>query len=236
MNVIIQSNVYLVSLQSNIIFAVRDCVYITVVNCASFFYQWRMHSFDRHKLTIINHKDQKSFNVIVMNYKNSSTYVQRQIDWLLRSYCKHAKIYVNDIVIFSKILKKHKQHFRVVFDTLQFNNIFVKIIKIFVDYFSVQLLNQKINFFDLITIENKFKIIIKFKFSNIFHQLETYFDFIDWLREYIFHYIDIFKFLQNRKIELLRFDFVVESVRRTYVVKTRIQDSTQKKKIAFVIL
>ena len=82
-----------------------------------------------------------------MNYKNLSTYVQRQINRLLRFHCKHAKVYVDDIVIFSKILKEHKKHFRVVFDTFQLNNIFVKVTKTFVDYFNVQLLDQKINFF-----------------------------------------------------------------------------------------
>ena len=236
LNVIIQFDVYFVSLQSDIILIVRDCAYITIINCVFFFYQWRVHFFDRHKLTIINHKKQKSFNVIVMSYKNSSTYVQRQINRLLRFYCKHAKIYVDDIVIFSKILKEHKKHFRVVFDTFQFNNIFVKITKIFVDYFSVQLFDQKINFFELVIVENKLKVIIKLKFSTSFHQLETYFDFIEWLREYIFHYVDIFKSLQDRKIELLRFDSIADETRRTYVAKTRVRNSTKKKKTAFAIL
>ena len=154
---------------------------------------------------------------------------------MLRLHCKHAKIYVDDIVIFSKILKKHKKHFHVVFDTFQFNNIFVKITKIFVDYFNVQLHDQKINFFELVIVENKLKAIIKFKFSTSFYQLETYFDFIEWLREYIFHYVDIFKSLQDRKIELLRFDSIVDEARRTYVAKTRVRNST-KKKTAFVIL
>ena len=128
-----------------------------------------MHFFDRHKLTIINHKKQESFNVIVINYKNLSAYVQKQINRLSRSYCKHAKTYVNDIMIFFKTLKKHKQHLRVVFDTLQSNNIFVKTTKFFIDYSFVQLLDQKIIFFELIIVEDKLKIIVKFKFWKILH-------------------------------------------------------------------
>ena len=138
-------------------------------NKLRFFYQWRMHFIDRHQLTIINHEEQIFFNVIVMNYKNSSTYIQRQINWLLRFHCKHAKVYVDDIVIFSKILKSHKQHFRVVFDTFQFHNIFVKITKTFDDYFNIQLFNQTINFFEFVIVEDKFKAIIKFKFSTSFY-------------------------------------------------------------------
>ena len=69
LNVITQLDVYFVSLQSNIILIVRDCAYITIINCVFFFYQWRVHFFDRHKLTIINHKKQEFFKIIIMNYK-----------------------------------------------------------------------------------------------------------------------------------------------------------------------
>ena len=125
-NAIIQSNVYFLFLQFNIIFVVIDCQYIIVLNCSIFFYQWKVHSKNRHKLTVITHRDQKNFNVIVMNYKNSSTYVQRQIDRLFRFYRVFAKIYVNDIVIHSCILQKHFEHFRKIFDMLRVNNIFLK--------------------------------------------------------------------------------------------------------------
>ena len=77
LNVIIQFDVYFLSLQFEIISIVLNCQYITVIDCFVFFYQWRVHFKNRHKLTIVNHKKQKSFNVIVMKYKNSSTYVQR---------------------------------------------------------------------------------------------------------------------------------------------------------------
>ena len=86
-----------------IISVVKNCFYITVVNAFVFFYQWRVHSDDRHKLTVMSHRDQKLFNVVVMKYKNSFVYVQRQIDRLLRVYRKFVKTYVDDIVIFSRI-------------------------------------------------------------------------------------------------------------------------------------
>ena len=76
-NAIIQSNVYFLSLQFDIISIVLECQYIIVLNCSIFFYQWRIHSDDRHKLTVITHRDQENFNVIVMNYKNFFVYVQR---------------------------------------------------------------------------------------------------------------------------------------------------------------
>ena len=74
------------------------------------------------------------------------------------------------------------------------------------------------------------------RFFKIFHQLKTYLKFIDWLRDYITHYVDIFKFLQNRKIELFRKEFVAENARRFYFAKTRVQNSIDLKIIFFKTL
>ena len=236
LNVITQPDAYSLSLQTNIIIAMRDCDYISIIDCSTFFYQWRVHSNDRHKFTVVNHKNQKSFNVIVMNYKNSSTYVQRQIDRLFREYRHFVRIYVNDIMIFSRTKIEHEAHLRKIFSILNKNNISIKLIKIFLDYSSISLLDQKIDSLDLITFEEKLKAIAKFRFSRIFRQLETYFDLIDWLRDYIAHYVDIFKSLQNKKTEFLRNEFIAKNVKRVYFSKTRVQHFTTKKLISFDVL
>ena len=126
----------------------------------------------------MSHRDQEFFNVIVMRYKNSFAYVQRQIDRFLRFY-KFVKIYVDDIVIYFKILKKHFFYFREIFDILTTNNIFIKLEKTFVEYFTMYLLNQKIDFLELTTIGKKLKIISKLKYSQIFQILKIYLRFID---------------------------------------------------------
>ena len=121
----------------------------------------------------MSHRDQEFFNVIVMKYKNSLAYVQKQIDRLLRFY-KFVKIYINDIVIYFKILKKHIAHLREIFDILIVNNIFIKLQKTFVEYFTMHLLNQKIDFFELTTTKKKLKIISKLKYFQIFQILKIY--------------------------------------------------------------
>ena len=168
-NVITQSNVYFLFLQDDIFTLMRSCQYIFVINCFVFFYQWKIHFIDRHKLIVINHCDQKNFNVAIMKYKNSSTYVQRQIDRLLRKQKKYVRVYVNDIVIFFNIKKKHEVHFRFVFAILKINNIFIKSTKTFLSYFNVFLLKQKIDSLNLIIIEEKLRAIVKLRFFKIFH-------------------------------------------------------------------
>ena len=58
LNAIILTDVYALLLQLDVIMEVRDCRYITVVDCFSFFYQWRVHPKDRHKLTVVTHQGQ----------------------------------------------------------------------------------------------------------------------------------------------------------------------------------
>ena len=70
---------------------------------------------DKFKFIIVLHRDNKHFNVIVINFRNSSIYVQRKINQLLRKYRVFARVYVNDVVIFNKILKKHIQHLTMIF-------------------------------------------------------------------------------------------------------------------------
>ena len=171
----------------------QNCFYISLIDASIFFYQWRVHFDDRHKLIVVTYKKQKSFNVIVMKYKNFSTYVQKQIDRLLKRFWRFARIYVDDIIIFFKTFEKHKQYLRFVFVMFQINNIFIKSNKIFLKYLFVALLSQKMNFFDLSINVEKFKIIVKIRFFKILRFLKHYFDFIDYFKKYVSFYADVFK-------------------------------------------
>ena len=171
--------------------------------------------------------------MIVINYKNSSTYVQRQIDRLFREYFHFVRTYVNDIMIFFRTKIEHETHLRKIFSMLDKNNVSIKFIKIFLNYFSISFFDQKIDSFDLITFEEKLKTIVKFRFFRIFRQFEIYLDLIDWLRDCIAHYVDIFKSLQNNKTELLRNEFIAKNVRRVYFSKTRVQHFTTEELISF---
>ena len=91
-----------ISLYNIVTIIVRDCFFISIINAFVFFNQWRVHSKNRYKLIVVIHRDQKSFNVTMINYQNSSIYVQRQINRLLRRFRQFFKIYVDDIIFFSK--------------------------------------------------------------------------------------------------------------------------------------
>lgn len=107
LNKISMFDAYPMTLQTDVIAAVLECPYISVMDCASFFHQWLVQLADRHKLTIVSHRGWEQWNVAVMGYRNSQAYVQRQIDRLLYEYRHFAKAYVDDVVVFSQSLEEH---------------------------------------------------------------------------------------------------------------------------------
>ena len=149
---------------------------------------------------------------------------------MLRKYKRFVKTYVNNIVIFFKTIEKHTTYLRVVFKMFQINNIFIKFIKTFFDYFSIVFFEQKMNFFDLSTNTDKFKIIVKIQFLKNFRFLKIYFEFIEYFREYVFFYVDVIKLFQVKKIELFKSIFIVNNVRKFYANRIRLNNSIFKKK------
>ena len=183
---------------------IAECFYISIFDAINFFHQWLIQITDRYKLIVISHKNQKQFNVAIMSFKNSSIYVQRKINVILRVYKVFVKAYVNDIMMFNKILKKHLFHLRQIFELLNFFDIRFFLKKSYLSYSTVTLLNQKIDVFDLTIVVDKLTVIANFRFSYILKNLKKYLSFIDWLRNYIAWYVQKFDVLQKRKTLLLR--------------------------------
>ena len=226
LNAVSLSDFYLISLQSEIIQTVHDCTFIFTIDCISFFYQWRIHLSDRHKMTIVTHRDQEIFNVAVMRYKNNSVYVQRQIDRMLKLCRKFARVYIDDVVIFFKTLNEHLSHLRSIFDLLTANNISINSVKTFIDYSSVNLLEQHVNSFDLSINKDKIKIISEFIFSQNLNDFETYLSLTNWFRDYIRNYVMKFESLQNKKTTLLKDSLKLENARKTFAIKIMFSKST----------
>jgi transposase InsO family protein len=228
-------DVYPIPLQSDIIAAVQGCPYITVVDCASFFYQWRVHPDDRHKLTVVSHRGQESFNVAVMGFKNSPSYVQRQIERLLRPF-PFAKAYIDDVVISSKTLDEHVQHLRAIFSMFSSVGISIKPSKAFLGYPSVRLLGQHVDSLGLATAEEKLEAISRLQFPKTLKDLETYLGLTGWLRQYVPFYAAVAAPLQERKTLLLSKGPTAGTQRKNFSATTNIDEPTKREIDSFETL
>ena len=182
---------------------------------------------------MIIHRNQETFNVVVMNYRNSSIYVQRQIDRILRLCRIFARVYIDDVVVFSKFLNDHILHLKSIFELMFRNNIFINSVKAFIEYSSINLLRQHVNSLSLSIDEKKIKAIAQFIFSKTLTDLKTYLDLIDWFSDYIEEYVKKTKSLQNRKINLLKSSSKSDNAWKSFATKMKFLKSTIEEVKAF---
>ena len=225
LNKIAETNFYSMSLQIDIISTVSECSHITIIDATEMFYQWPVKEQNRQKFIVVSHREQKQFNVAVMKYKNSSSYVQRQVNTILRFHKSYAREYIDDIVIFSKSFDEHVQHLNIIFQLFNDLNISLSLKKFFLRYSTVQLLEKKVNAFDLTTVVEKIEAIFKLKFLANLKELETYLDFTNWLRRYCPYYAQKSNALQQLKTSLLRCALKKEQPRKSFSVHIDLKSS-----------
>jgi hypothetical protein len=133
-------------------------------------------------------------------------------------------------------MTKHVTHLIKIFEILIENEISINSKKTFIEYSSIQLLEQRVDSLNLFTDEEKLKAIAKLKFSRILKQLKTYLDLIEWMREYVLNYASVSQSLQDRKILLLKNSSIFDAVRRKFSFFTRLLNSTSIKKQTFNLI
>jgi hypothetical protein len=188
LNALLMSNVYSISSQSKIIDDLLECKYLSIFDENAFFYQWKVHSNDVYKQTIITHREQKTFLILIMSNRNSTAYVQRQMNILLNDLKKFVKIYINDIICRLKSFAKHLKHLRVSFRIFLRKELIINSLKIFLEYQSVILLEQRVNVLELIIVEKKLKTIALLKFSKNLIALKRYFELTDYFKNKIYFF------------------------------------------------
>ena len=83
---------------------------------------------------------------------------------------------------------KYIVNLRKLFLLLMKYNIVIMLIKTFFNYSNINLLNYKIDLFDMIIIKNKFKTINNIIYFVIFEDLKHYLNLINYLRNIIYYY------------------------------------------------
>ena len=88
----------------------------------------------------------------------------------LRSLKNFVKVYIDDLIIFSKDFDLYLEHLRKFFQLLKKLKIIINSKKTFLNYLNITLLEQKVDVFKLITTQKRIETLINIKF---FIDLET---------------------------------------------------------------
>jgi len=111
LNALIKRNRYSLFLIDETLARIQESKYLTQLNIIVAFNKLQMHS-DSEDLTIfIIFFNSYKYHVMLFELINESTFYQHYMNDVLFEYLhQFCQIYLDDIIIYSKILKKHKQH------------------------------------------------------------------------------------------------------------------------------
>jgi len=120
LNALIKRNHYSLSLIDETLARIQESKYLTRLNIIVTFNKLRMHS-DSEDLTIfIIFFDSYKYHIMLFELTNESTFYQHYMNDVLFEYLhQFCQIYLDDIIIYSKILKKHRRHVRLILHRLR---------------------------------------------------------------------------------------------------------------------
>ncbi len=120
LNALIKRNRYLLSLIDETLARIQDSRYLIRLNIIVVFNKLRMHSSSEDLTIFIISFDFYKYHVMSFKLINDLTFYQHYMNDMLFDYLhQFCQTYLNDIIIYSKILKKHKRHVRLVLHRLR---------------------------------------------------------------------------------------------------------------------
>ena len=168
-----------------------------------------------------------------MSYQKFSLYTQYMMNMIFHSHKFFICCYIDDIVIFSKILENHFQHLNTIFSLFNKLEITFKKIKTHLDYSSIILLDQQVDDFDMTSSKKQIAALQDLSFSKTLKNLKIYLDLTEWFYQYISYYAQWTELLQNRKTALLCKDSTADQTRKNYLKKILISDVSKFEKKIF---
>ncbi len=120
LNALIKRNRYFLSLIDETLACIQDSKYLTRLNIIVVFNKLHMHLNSEDLTIFIIFFDFYKYHVMSFKLINDSTFYQHYMNDVLFDYLhQFCQIYLDDIIIYSKTLKKHKRHVRLVLHRLQ---------------------------------------------------------------------------------------------------------------------
>ncbi len=120
LNVIFKRNRYSLSLINKIIDKIVSCKHLTRLNIISAFNKLQMHLNSKNYITFITALKAYKYKMLSFKLTNESTFFQQYMNdvlWdFLNDFCQ---VYLDDILIYSKMRKKHRDYIKLVLSWLR---------------------------------------------------------------------------------------------------------------------
>ncbi len=186
LNALIKRNRYSILLIDEVLTWIQGSKYLTWLNIIITFNKLCISSESENLITFVTFFNVYKYRVMLFELINESTFFQHYInDVLFNCLHKFCRIYLNDIFIYSKILKKHRTHVKEMLDKLREVNLQIDIDKC---KFKI----QKISFLELLIFINdlwmnswKVDVIWSWKVSRLLIHVQIFIDFCNFYWRFI---------------------------------------------------
>ncbi len=196
LNALIKRDRYSLLLIDETFARIQDSKYLTRLNIIVVFNKLRMHSRSEDLTIFITSFDFYKYHVMSFKLINGSTFYQHYMNDVLFDYLhQFCQIYLDDIINYSKTLKKHKKHIWLVLHRLREIDLQMNINKC---KFHV----QKIFFLKLLLFIEELKMnlrkvqaVVEWSTSTNLTQMQFFVDFCNFYRRFIKNFSKIVHFL-----------------------------------------
>ncbi len=194
LNVITKRNRYSLLLINEVIGKIVDCKHLTRLNIIFAFNKLRMHLDSENYTTFITALEAYKSKVLSFELTNDSTSFQQYMNdvlWdFLNDFCQ---AYLNDILIYSKTQKKHRQHVKMILDRLWDADLQVDIRKCKFNVEETVFLEIIVSEQDLCMNSIKVKVIVNWATSTNLKEIQDFVDFVNFYRRFIKNFSKLVK-------------------------------------------
>ncbi len=201
LNVIFKRNRYSLSLIDEIIDKIVSCKHLTRLNIISAFKKLWMHFNSENYITFITALEAYKYKMLSFKLTNESIFFQQYMNdvlWdFLNDFCQ---VYLDDILIYSKMRKKHKDHVKLVLSQLREAELQMNIRKCEFNVKETVFLEVIISELNLCMNLSKVTVIVSWITSTNLKEIQNFVKFVNFYR----HFIKNFSKLVKSFIQLTR--------------------------------
>jgi len=194
LNVIFKRNRYSLSLIDEIIDKIVSCKHLTRLNIISAFNKLRMHFDSENYITFITALEAYKYKMLLFKLTNESTFFQQYMNdvlWdFLNDFCQ---VYLDDILIYSKMRKKHRNHVKLVLSRLREAELQMNIRKCEFNVKETVFLKVIVSELDLRMNFSKVTVIVSWITSINLKEIQSFVKFVNFYRRFIKNFSKLVK-------------------------------------------
>ncbi len=194
LNVIFKRNKYFLLLINEIIDKIMSCKHLTRLNIISAFNKLQMHLDNENYITFITVLKAYKYKMLSFELTNESIFFQQYINDILWDFLNDfCQVYLDDILIYSKTRKKHRDHVKLVLKWLREAELQMNIWKCEFDVEETVFLEVIVSELNLHMNLSKMTVIVSWITLINLKEIQSFVKFVNFYRRFIKNFLKLVK-------------------------------------------